>query len=237
MTTPYYDDGICTIYHGDAAELWRHDGVDAVITDPPYANNTNYDDYDDTERNLETNIEQVIRPCIETYGMVAVTSGVGNVPLYPPADWMLAWFYPGGPTTGRWGFSTWQPILVYGKDPYHGKGRYPDATNTQRGKSDKLDHPCPKPLSLMKWIVTRCTLEGQTILDPFMGSGTSLLAAKATGRKAIGIECSERYCHAASMRLTQEVLPLGNEGALPRFYVPAGEDPRPYFPEVIWDAR
>jgi site-specific DNA-methyltransferase (adenine-specific) len=208
MTGPYYSDDWCTIYHGDARDLWQQQ-ASVVITDPPYGNDSDYDGYEDTRDNLLALIEGVIKPCVGMYDVVAATSGVANVPLYPDADWMLAWFYPGGPTTGRWGFSTWQPILVWGKDPYHGKGRYPDATNTQRGKPDKLGHPCPKPLSLMRWIVSRVSLEGQTVLDPFMGSGTTLLAAKSTGRKAIGIDQSERYCEIAAERLTQEVLSLG----------------------------
>lgn len=210
LPEPYYADDWVTIYNGDSADLWQQE-ADAVVTDPPYGNGTEYDGYEDTQENLEALVANIIKPCVGMYDVVALTSGVANVPHYPPADWMLAWFYPGGPMTGRWGFSTWQPVLVYGSDPYlkAGKGRRPDATNTQRGKPDRFDHPCPKPLSLMKWVVSRVTLEGQTVLDPFMGTGTTLLAAKATGRKAIGIELSERYCEIAAKRLTQEVLPLG----------------------------
>jgi site-specific DNA-methyltransferase (adenine-specific) len=65
-------------------------------------------------------------------------------------------------------------------------------------------HPTQKPLVLMRWLIELTVAE--TILDPYMGSGTTLRAAKDLGRKAIGIEIEERYCEIAANRLRQEVL-------------------------------
>lgn len=67
-------------------------------------------------------------------------------------------------------------------------------------------HPSQKPIRLMRELVERTKV--QTILDPFMGSGTTLRAAKDLGRKAIGIEIEEKYCEIAVRRLQQEVLKL-----------------------------
>ena len=70
------------------------------------------------------------------------------------------------------------------------------------------DHPTPKPLNVIRWVVSR--LPDGTVLDPFMGSGTTLVAAKSLGRRAIGIEIEERYCEIAANRCRQEVLGLAS---------------------------
>jgi site-specific DNA-methyltransferase (adenine-specific) len=70
------------------------------------------------------------------------------------------------------------------------------------------DHPSPKPIGLMQKLLEVVTGPGDTILDPFMGSGSSLRAARNLGRNAIGIEIEERYCEIAARRLEQSVLPL-----------------------------
>jgi site-specific DNA-methyltransferase (adenine-specific) len=74
---------------------------------------------------------------------------------------------------------------------------------------DRLGHSTQKPLALMDHMVGTMTRRDDTVLDPFMGSGTTLRAAKDLGRKAIGIEMEERYCEIAAERMGQEVLDLG----------------------------
>ncbi|MGE3705709.1 MAG: site-specific DNA-methyltransferase [Vicinamibacterales bacterium] len=79
--------------------------------------------------------------------------------------------------------------------------------NTSKG-ADRPDHPCPKPLPLMRELVSLFTDAGELILDPFMGSGTTLRAAKDLGRRAIGIELEEKWCEVAAKRLEQQVLAI-----------------------------
>ena len=125
---------------------------------------------------------------------------------YPPAKWVICWHKPGAVcynATG--GFNIWEPILIYGN-----VGRYTEDyfSSTPRNFStgpEKL-HPCPKNFDLWTWIILKIP-EELTILDPFMGSGTTLVAAKELGRKAIGIEIEEKYCEIAAKRLAQEILP------------------------------
>jgi site-specific DNA-methyltransferase (adenine-specific) len=74
------------------------------------------------------------------------------------------------------------------------------------GKEQARVHPTQKPLALMVWCVEKYSEQHQTVVDPFMGSGTTLRAAKDLGRKAIGIEIEERYCEIAAKRMEQEIL-------------------------------
>jgi DNA modification methylase len=76
------------------------------------------------------------------------------------------------------------------------------------GKEKVREHPTQKPLSLMAWCISNYSEINDTILDPFMGSGTTLRACKDLGRSCIGIELEEKYCAIAVERLRQAVLPL-----------------------------
>jgi DNA modification methylase len=82
--------------------------------------------------------------------------------------------------------------------------RFIDCTISETNK-ERVSHPTQKPLRVMTWCLSFFP-DAQTILDPFMGSGTTLRAAKDLGRKAIGIEIEEKYCEIAVKRLAQEVL-------------------------------
>lgn len=74
--------------------------------------------------------------------------------------------------------------------------------------TDIPEHPCPFPYQLASRCIASTTSPGDLVCDPFMGSGTTLRAAKDLGRKAIGIEIEERYCEIAAKRLAQEVMAL-----------------------------
>ena len=100
----------------------------------------------------------------------------------------------------------WEAIVYARRGRPAFKRRDRDVLAFSRGNSRRYLHPTQKPISLLRYLIERHP-DASVVLDPFMGSGTTLCAAKDIGRKAIGIEIEERYCEIAAKRLEQQVLP------------------------------
>ena len=208
---PYFDDGQCVIYHGDCREILPGQRADAILTDPPFGVGVAYDSFEDTAENVRQLIRAVMPLMRAASPVCAIATGIKQIWMFPPADWILAHFNPGGESRSAWGFTCWMPVLVYGADPYLARcmGSRPDAFVLRPPTYQPPDHPCPKHESVWSRFLNRVSAAAEdVILDPFMGSGTTLRAAKDLGRKAIGIEIEERYCEIAAKRLAQQVLPL-----------------------------
>ena len=219
---PYYEHAGVTIFHGDCRDVLPSLSFDVVVTDPPYgvgfhgkstkhtaASGVGYTMFDDCPAYIRDVVVPVVFSLVSAGARVVLTPGLRNVWLYPEPAAMGTIFYPSGAGNGRWGFTCSQPILYYGPDPYlaNGLGSRPDSFSSTEPAAPN-GHPCPKPIGTMKWLVTKASLPGETVVDPFSGSGTTLEAAKNLGRRAIGVEIEERYCEIAAKRLEQEVLPL-----------------------------
>jgi site-specific DNA-methyltransferase (adenine-specific) len=195
--------GDCVTY----MQSLKDKSIDCVFADPPYGNETGYDSYSDTRENLTSLINKFMPEALRISNMVVITPGNSNQYLYPPPSWTLAFVNMAGVGRSSWGFSCWQPILVYGKDPFlaDGKGCHPDVMIMKNsGDVDKYNgHPCPKPNNVMRWIINRTTRVGDTVLDPFMGSGTTGVACIELGRNFAGCELSEKYYKIAEKRICQ----------------------------------
>lgn len=105
----------------------------------------------------------------------------------------------------------WECILVAQKSgascKWYGGNDIPNLINDcPKIIPQKTDHPTPKPPELMQKFISYHSQINEIVLDPFMGGGTTLVAAKNLRRKAIGIELEEKYCEMAAKRLMQEVL-------------------------------
>jgi len=184
---------------GDAAThdaVLRGDAVAAVVTDPPYGIGVDYAGFEDTAANVERLIERMM-PLVLRHPCVALTPGFPAVWIYPRPTWIGAWIHPAPNGSCPWGFCGTNLILFYGGDPYlkNGHGRRPDSVAMASDRQGIDGHPTPKPMKVWAWLVERVTPDGNaTVLDPFLGSGTTLIAAEQLGRRCFGIELSPAYC-------------------------------------------
>lgn len=177
--------------------------VECIITDPPYGVGVDFGDYEDTVENLRVIIDEALPEMRRVAKRVALTPGVRNMHLYPQPSWTLCWYFGGG-SRGAFGFNHWQPVLVYGADPDHRLRLY--RTDVIRAVShelaDRTEHPCPKPLNFVRKLINRVAPSpADTILDPFMGSGTTGVAAIQLGHKFIGIDRNADYLAIAQRRI------------------------------------
>jgi DNA modification methylase len=207
-----------TLHLGDCLEYMRTlpDGcVDAVVTDPPYGINGgkggdsrdfgkgNYSGaFPDTEEYIGDVVIPVIRHLIANVSAVAVTPGNRCMHLYPKATDIGCFWTPATVTHGPWGFTTFQPILYYGKDWRAGRGALPSGKQVTE-RAEKNGHPCPKPLGAWSWLVDKVARPGSTVFDPFMGSGTTGVACVQTGRRFLGCELDAGYFAIAQRRIEQ----------------------------------
>ena len=205
------------LYLGDCLEILptlATGSMDAVVTDPPYGNGVEYASYEDTRENISTLIGNFMPQVLRVSRRVILTPGVANIQLYPPYTWILSWVNMAGVGSSAWGFSCWQPILVYGPDPFlaNRRGRRPDTYIQMRNDVAIVNHPCPKPDNVMAWILERTTNADDLIFDPFMGSGTTGVACMKLGRRFIGCEIDPGYYAIAEKRIheaaSQMLLPL-----------------------------
>ena len=214
LPKPYYKEPGITIYHGDCREILPSlPPVDLVLTDPPYnaANiGPNHRVYEGTVMQLPA--AEYLEFCTAWFERTNAkrtifTPGIANTHNYPQPKWQLCWHKPASVSFNRMGgFNAWEPVFVYGDTKKIRLGKDYLLYNTLNfTKGAEKDHPCPKPISLWGFLVEKFSFDDEVVLDCFMGSGTTLRAAKDLGRKAIGIEIEEKYCEIAVKRLRQEV--------------------------------
>lgn len=212
--------GNATLYLGDCLEILPTlPKVDAVITDPPYGVNLGnhdaaaekrtqflakqaYASYDDSEENLLKIVVPavILALSISDRGMV-FCAGL-NVWHFPRASMIGGVYLPAACGRNPWGFTSLAHCLMYGAAPDLHKGAKHTAIRSSE-PSDKNGHPCPKPTGWMNWAVDLGSRYAETVLDPFMGSGTTGVACMGLGRKFIGIEIDPGYFDIACRRIEQ----------------------------------
>ena len=219
---PYYQDERVTLYHGDClelADLWTC--ADVLVTDPPYG--MAYRDRLGKHEAIHGDDDTAVRDrAIELWGGESPMLVFGSWRVERPTGLRNLLIWDKGTDLGMgvstpWGLSheevyvlgTWPALTPGGRVREGGVPcRVPSVIRAAKpnnaSASRVLDHPTPKPVALMETLIYRCP--PGTIADPFAGSGSTGVAAKALGRKAVLVELEERYCEIAARRLSQDVL-------------------------------
>jgi DNA modification methylase len=210
--TPYYEQDGVTIYHGDCREWPSTSPVfDLMLTDPPYGlGAATWDQSPKTPaRRWRLHHGQMewdnalcdVRPLLACARLSVIWGG--HLMQLPAARGWLVWnkiirHFSSGVCELAW---TNLDIPIDAFDYSHG----------QLANEGKM-HPTQKPLGLMRWCIDKAG-DVHSVFDPFMGSGTTLVAAKQLGRRAVGIELNERYCEIAANRLRQGSLFVAGDDA------------------------
>ena len=200
-----------TVVQGDCLEVMKtfeDKSFDLVLTDPPYGVDLEYDTYKDTEGAWFELMDKFIPEARRVAKMVIFPScQIKRLDWFYSnhrPDWLICW-YKGSPGhVSAIGFNDWEPHIVYGRTDGLNMHDYFQTRPTEI--MGAYGHPCPKPIEWARWLIGKATKEGNRVLDPFMGSGTTLFAAKQLNRDAVGIELSPAYCEIARKRLSQEML-------------------------------
>lgn len=209
--TPYWSGDGITLYHGDCREVTAWLGADVLVTDPPYG-------YGHSSRRQGTFQHEVIANDSDTTvrddvlrawaPRPALVFGSWKVPHPAATHTVLIW--DKGPGVGMGDISVpwkpnWEQIYVIGSG-FTGRRDTSILTGNQvvTWASNGRVHPNQKPVALLERLLAKCPTGA--VADPFVGSGSTLVAAKLQGRRAVGVEIDEKYCEVAARRLAQGVL-------------------------------
>ena len=212
MSEPYYSDGYVTLYHGDCREVTAWLDADVLVTDPPYG--YGYASNQEGEfkgRQIANDLDLSARAdVLAAWGpRPALVFGSWRMPKPVGTHTVLTW--DKGLASGMGDLSIpWKPnteeVYVIGKGFVGRRDSSVLSASVVTWASKGREHPNMKPVGLMQQLIAKTV---GTIADPFAGSGSTLVAAKQLGRKAIGVELDERYAEIAARRLSQDVLDFG----------------------------
>lgn len=218
LPTPYYDDGHVTIYLGDCRDVMPHVEADVLVSDPPYGmglvTGRRGGDWESrwAGRRIAGDEDTELRDAIlvDWAPRPAIVFGTWKAPAPAGVREMLVWDKVVSTGMGALDIPwrpSWEGVYVIGEGfvgrREHGVLRFSLPTLAD----DRKWHPTPKPVDLMRHLIGKCP--PGVIVDPFMGAGSTLRAAKDLGRRAVGIEVEEQYAEAAARRMGQEVFDLG----------------------------
>jgi len=216
--TPYYDDGQVVIYHGDCRDVLP--GIDVpdgstMLCDPPYGHSyeSNHPRRHGAPRSIANDADTSVREAIVEWWAgrgPALIFGSWKRPRPAATKGVLVWDKGGALGSGDlslpWKFDHEEVYVLGG--PWAGRRDCGSVLRHPPVQAVGRSHPNEKPVGLMSKLLAKTP--GGLVVDPCSGVGPVLEAAKSRGRRAIGIELSERYCEIAARRLAQGTLDLGD---------------------------
>jgi site-specific DNA-methyltransferase (adenine-specific) len=213
VTQPYYQDDAVTLYHGDCREILPSLVANLIVTDPPFNVGKDYGTYKDRMEDSEYEVMmRMVAAAAERHGWVApfVQLRLFLDILGPQAVTVVVRRGARGPY--RFGWSNQHELLLaLGKPNRCVPDLWDDIRLKGEGyffREEDYGNPGYTPYQILARLVALLSEPGELIVDPFMGTGTTVHAAKAQGRRAVGIELNERDCEIAASRCSQEVLAL-----------------------------
>jgi hypothetical protein len=224
--TPYYTDGSVTLWHGDCREATDWLTADVLVTDPPYGRGWSQGGglkarrrYATSRANagIQGDVDTSVRDGALCLWGDRPSAVFGTPVLAPPTGTRQVLFYRKPPDAGVRGATAGyrrDVEVVYLLGPWStgigGRSSVLETATASIGNpyapAARYNHPHAKPVDLLEQLIDACP--PGVIADPFAGSGSTLVAARNLGRKAIGVELEERYCETIARRLAQDVLPL-----------------------------
>jgi site-specific DNA-methyltransferase (adenine-specific) len=225
MTEPYWTDAEhnLVLYCDDTLRLtpWlKAAGVlpeqTMTVTDPPYNVGMNYGDDVDDSRDADVYLNWTSNWFGAAPRPLVVTPGQANLEMWCSyIEWptaIIPWLKPNQASPSKLGgFNAWEAILLYGKLPRrlgHDAFVMPIGQQAEVTSRTGKKHPCPKYLPFWIKLLGNMVAPGWTVFDPFVGSGTTMLAAKRLGLPCVGIELKPEFCDLTIERLRQEVMPF-----------------------------
>jgi hypothetical protein len=222
MNKPYYQDDYVTLYHGDCREVTNWLDADVLVTDPPFGrawrqNETRsaYGWASDKHQGIANDGTTAVRDAALALWETGPAIVFGDLMLVPPKGTKHVLVYDKGNDAGFSGAiggyrRNIEAIYLLGKGHGRGLGGRSAIVSTRKSAGGNLarttGHPHTKPGDVMEMLINAAP--PGSIADPFAGSGSTLVAAKALGRKVIGVELEEKYCEVIAKRCAQDVLDI-----------------------------
>ena len=190
-----------TLYLGDCREILPGlPRVDAVVTDPPYGTNVTAWDESIDDYTVGTILDSAAGYSVFFYSNTRLAHLLGAIRGAGRDAWVCVWHKSNAMGFERRFAPQWVPIVVaYTGQPVFWGQDYCECAITPH----KFDHPTPKPVGITAWCVERAASARAAVLDPFMGSGTTGVAAVQLGRQFIGIEINPHYFDIACRRIME----------------------------------